>query len=304
MTFQIIVPTQITDSMLVSSTVPEPSTGDGTLWSSATAYAVDALVYINHRRYQAAVANTNRNPITDTNPVPAWVYLGPTSRWAAFDNEIGTISTGTSPMTIVLRPGPVSGVALFELSAISAVVTMRDQTGGTVVYERELDLDGSIIDDIYDWFFAEVELLRDVVLTDLPGSYTENELTLELTGAGGASIGVFLVGQIMAIGETQIGASVGIIDYSRVTRDPDFGKVTIQKRAYSKRGTFAIMCDPADFNRNYRTFASIRSTPCVFIGTEAYGYEPLLIYGIYRDFAIEVEYNAKHLCTVQVEGMT
>lgn len=307
MSFQIIVPTQITDSMLVSSSVPEPSPGDGTLWSSATAYAVDALVYISHRRYQAAVANTNRNPLTDvsTPTVPAaWVYLGPTNRWAAFDDEIGTITTGASPLTMVLRPGPVSGIALFELNAAKAKITMRDQPGGTVIYQKEIDLDGSVIDDFYDWFFAGYEPLRDVVLTDLPGSYTENELTLELTGSGDVSIGVFLPGGIVTVGETQTGASVGIIDYSRVTRDPNFGKVTIQKRAYSKRGTFAIMCDPADMNRNYRTFASIRSTPCVFIGTDEYGYEPLLIYGIYRDFAIEVEYKSKHLCTVQVEGMT
>lgn len=304
MSFQVIVPTQITDGMLVSSTVPEPSAGDGTAWNSSTAYAENALVYINHRRYRAAVANTNRNPITDTVQPPAWVFLGPTNRWAAFDDEIGTITTGASPLTMVLRPGSVSGIALFELSAAKAVVTMRDQPGGVVIYEKEIDLDGSVIDDFYDWFFADYEPLRDVVLTDLPGSYTDNELTLTLTGSGNVSIGVFLMGDLVTIGQTQTGASVGIIDYSRVTRDPNFGKVTIQKRAYSKRGTFAIMCDPADMNRNYRTFASIRSTPCVFIGTDAYGYEPLLIYGIYRDFAIEVEYHNKHLCSVQVEGMT
>lgn len=305
MSFQIIVPTQITESMLVSSTVPEPSTGDGALWNSTTTYAADALVYINHRRYQSAISNnTGRNPISDTVQPPGWVFLGPTNRWAAFDDEIGTITTGTSPMTIVLRPGAVSGIALFELNAGTATITMKDQPGGAVIYEQEIDLDGSVIDDIYDWFFAEYEPLRDVVLTDLPGSYTENELTLELTGSGNVSIGVFLLGKLTTIGETQTGASVGVIDYSRVTRDPNFGKVTIQKRAYSKRGTFAIMCDPADMNRNYRTFASIRSTPCVFIGTQEFGYEPLLIYGIYRDFAIEVEYRNKHLCTVQVEGMT
>lgn len=307
MSFEIIVPTQITDAMLASSTVPEPSPGDGTLWNSATAYAIDDLVYIEHRRYQAAVANTNRNPLTDvgTSSVPAaWVYLGPTNRWAAFDDEIGTLSTGDAPMVVVLRPGLTSGLALFEMTASSAVVTMRDAPGGTIIYERELSLDGSIIDSFYDWFFADYERLRDVVLTDLPGSFAMNELTIELQATDEVSIGVILPGLVEKIGETQTGASVGIIDYSRVTRDPTFGKVTIQKRAYSKRGNFSIMCDPADMNRNFRTFASIRSTPCVFIGTQEFGYEPLLIYGIYRDFAIEVEYRNKHLCTVQVEGMT
>lgn len=305
MTFQIIVPTQVTDAMLVSSSVPEPDTGDGTLWNNATTYAKDALVYINHRRYQSVIAgNAGRNPITDTTQPAGWVYLGPTNRWAAFDDEIGTITSGTSPVTIVLRPGGVAGVALFELDAESARVTLKDTTGGTIVYQEDIDLDGSIIYDIYDWFFAENEQMRDVVLTDIPGSYTDGELTLELFGTGTASIGVFLLGSVVDIGETQTGASVGIIDYSRVTRNPDFGKVTIQKRAYSKRGTFAIMCKPEDMNRNFRTFASIRSTPCVFIGTQEYGYEPLLIYGIYRDFSIDVEYRTKHLCSVQVEGMT
>lgn len=307
MSFEIIVPTQITDAMLASSSVPEPSPGDGTLWSSTTSYAVDSLVYIQHRRYQAAVANTNRNPLNDvaTQTVPAaWVYLGPTNRWAAFDDEIGTITTGSAPLKIVLRPGLTSGLALFEITAASARVTMRDAPGGTIIYQRDLKLDGSIIDSFYDWFFAPYERLRDVVLTDLPGSFAQNELTIELFGADDVSIGVVLPGMTQRIGETQQGASVGIVDYSRVTRDPTFGKVTIQKRAYSKRGTFAIMCDPRNMNRIYRTLADIRSTPCVFIATQDYGYEPLLIYGIYRDFALEVEYLTKHLCSIQVEGMT
>lgn len=303
MTFQIIVPTLITPAMLASSSVPEPSTGDGTLWSSATAYAIDALVYISHRRYKAAAANTNRNPMTDTIQPPVWVYLGPTNRWAAFDNELGTVSTGTSPMTIVLRPGAVSGIALFELNAGSARITMRDEPGGTIVYQRDLSLDGTIIDSFYDWFFAEYQPLRDVQLVDLPGSYTQNELTIELFGTSDVSVGSILVGSLVKIGETQEGASVGIIDYSRVIRD-EFGRVTIQRRAYSKRGDFQIMCKPADMNRIYRTFAEIRSTPCVFIATEANGYEPFIIYGICKDFSLQVQYISKHLCSAQIEGMT
>lgn len=299
---RIIVPTSITESMLVSSTVPEPSAGDGTLWNPTSSYPEGALVYLNHRRYQAPRAvEPGKNPATDSS---SWLYLGPTNRWAPFDNELGTISTGTSPMTIVLRPGDISGVALFELSAAKAEITLRDAPGGVVVYDKEIDLDGSVIDDIYDWFFAEYEPLRDVVLTDLPASYTEGELTVELTGSTDVSIGALLVGKLVKIGETQTGASVGIIDYSRVTRDPNFGKVTIQRRAYSKRGNFSVMCDPADLNRNYRTLAGVRATPCVFIGTEQYGYEPLLIYGIFRSFAIEIEYVSKHQCVLEVEGMT
>jgi len=305
---KIIRPAIMNDSMLVSSTVPEPAPGE-VAWNPATAYAVDAEVYLasTHRRYRAVTTSTNRNPATDipTATVPAaWVDIGPTLRWAMFDDVVGTVSSGASPLVVVVRAGSVGGLPLFELAGRTARAVLTDSPGGTVVFDRTVDLDGTIIADVYDWFFAEYQPLTDVVMTDLPGQYPSGELTLTITNtSGNAAVGVFKPGPIHDIGDTQYGASIGILDFSKKERDA-FGRVSILERAFSKRANFSIMTEKTSFNRIFRLLASLRATPCVYIGTEIYGYEPLLIYGFYRDFSIDVAYPTHHLCSLEVEGMT
>jgi hypothetical protein len=308
---KIIKPAVITDSMIVSSTVPEPSPGDGTLWSGTAAYAVDTVVYRpNHLRYRAIVAITA--PTTGTNPAPEsglvtpakWQLLGPTLRYAMFDDAIGSVTSGPSPLVVVVRPGSVGGVPLLEMAGRTARVEYTDSPGGTVVYDRLIDLDGTIITDVYDWFFAEFEPLTDVVLTDLPGQYPSGELKLTITSSGAdAAIGAFKPGTLHNIGDTQYGATVGILDFSKKDRDV-FGRVSVLERDYSKRASFSVMTEKLGFNRIFRLLASLRATPCVYIGTEEFGYEPLLVYGFYRDFSIDVAYPTHHLCSLEVEGMT
>ena len=77
----------------------------------------------------------------------------------------------------------------------------------------------------------------------------------------------------------------------------------IVPRAYSKRGSFTLMTTLGSFNRIYRTLASLRATPCVYIGTEEAGYEPLLIYGFFSSFGIEITYPNYHLCSLEIEGL-
>lgn len=309
---KIIESLDITSAMLVSSTVPEPSPSDGTLWSGTAAYAKDVTVYLpTHQRYRSIVAiaapTTGSNPSPDdaTVAVPQWQSLGATLRYAMFDESVGTVTSGASPLVVVLRPGTsIGGAPLLEMAGRLARIVMKDTPGGTVVYDRTVDLDGTIIADVYDWFFAEYEPLTDVVLTDLPGQYPNSELTLTITNSGSnAAIGAFKPGPLHDIGGTQFGATVGIVDFSKKERDA-FGRVSILERTYSKRANFSIITEKVNFNRIFRLLARLRAKPCVYIGTELYGYEPLLVYGFYRDFSIDVAYPTHHLCSLEVEGMT
>ncbi len=125
--------------------------------------------------------------------VDYWLDLGPTNDRAMFDNVIGTVSHGDSPLTLVLQPGGVGGVGFVEVSGREIEVTLTDRPGpgATQVYHRKIDLDGTPIFSVYDWFFAEYEPLRDVVLTDLPEHWRSGELTIKVTATSGqASIGV------------------------------------------------------------------------------------------------------------------
>lgn len=300
---KIIKPHLIMDSMVVSSTVPE---NDYPAWVSGTTYALGARVIRTgvHKVFERLVAGAGTvAPELDTTSPAVWLAVGPTKKWAPFDNVVGTLATGASPLNYTLRTGFTDSLALFELTGRYVDVVMKAATGGTVVYQKRIDLEVTDIETIFDWFFTELDLRTDIVITDLPGQYASAELSITLTTTSGtASVGVIKPGLISDLGETQYGAKVGIDDYSRKERDA-FGNTVITERAYSKRGSFTLMTTLGTFNRIYRTLAALRATPCVYIGTEEAGYEPLLIYGFFTSFNIDITYPNYHLCSLDIEGL-
>lgn len=307
MSASIITPTKLTDAMLVSSTAPE---ADFAVWAAGT-FAVGAKRIMTtgiHRIYECLLAHTSTDAsgapnLNTSGTAPKWLEIGPTNKWAMFDDKIGTVSTLESPLTVVINPGPVSGLALLELKGRTAEVTLKDQSGGTVVYSRTVDLDGTIVTSFFDWFFAEFAQQTDLTLTDLPSQFFNGELTVSVTSTAGAvSCGVCLVGKVSSLGQTQQGATIGIISYS-VKQTDAFGNLTIVKRQNSKRGSFRMIVEKADLNRVYRTLAAADSVLCIYVATEAPGYEPLILYGIWRDFNLDVSYPDYVLTSIEIEGL-
>lgn len=302
MTMSIIKPNGLTDAGLTSSTAPET---DFAAWAAATAYAVgDKVIRIStHRIYQRLIAGTTAGaPESDA---VNWLDIGPTNRWRMFDNAVGTVTAVTGNLTVVLRPGAVGGLALLELVGKSLGVVMKDAPGGAVIYSKAIELDGTQITSFYEWFYAEYEQLTEVVLTDMPVHFVGNEMTVSIIGAIASSpvaCGICHFGETMQVGRVQSGATVGIVDYSKKTVDA-FGNYSITRRAYSKRSDLKLMMEASAFNRIFRALAAIRSTPCIYIGTEAPGFEPLIVYGFYKDFSIDVAYYSMHLCNLSIEGL-
>ena len=58
-------------------------------------------------------------------------------------------------------------------------------------------------------------------------------------------------------------------------------------------------------NKVQRVLADVRATPCVWIGADdAQLYAPLIVYGWYRDFSIDVAYPTTSYVSLEVEGLT
>ncbi len=271
-------------------------------YSAGATYAADDRVQDNttHLVYQSLVSSNTGNELTDK---AKWVQVSATNVWSAFDDEIGTRTTGMSPLKIVLRPGSTSGLMLFDVTARMASIVMRDAPGGVTVATRTIDLDGTVIESFFDWFFEEFEPLTDAVLTDLPAQYNNCELEITLTNTSGdASIGVLKPGIVREIGATKAGARVGIISFTKKTRN-DFGNLALVTRSWSKKNSLAVVTEKARFRLIYNWLASLQGRLCAFIGTTAAGYEPMLVYGYYTDFNIDIEYAYTHLCSLEIEGV-
>ena len=228
---KLIRPTTLTDAMLTSSTAPE---NDHPVWASGTAYAVGARVILTatHRRYEALVASTGVNPASDPTK---WLDLGPTNRWAMFDDRVGTATTRAGSLQVVLTPGATDGVALIDTDAESATVSLT--VSGTQLYSKtqSFNVGGTAIDNWFSWFFEPVGRKSSLLFLDVP-VYEAGIITVTMTRDNPAdlvSCGALLFGRQFTIGETEHGADIGIIDYSRKETD-QFGVTSVVERAFAR----------------------------------------------------------------------
>ena len=298
---KVIVPTPITDAMLTSS-IAEPSTGE-VAWVSGSAYTVGTrrIRSTTHRIYECVAAVASGVTTLPEADSVHWLDVGPTNRWAMLDGVVNTQSQATSSITVTLTPGIVDSLSLLELVGGSVTITQKDAPGGTVVYTQTMVLEGSVVLDWYQYYFEPFQPLDTAVFQKM-GPYANNEITATITGIGTVKCGVISVGKAYEIGDTLASPTIGILDYSSKTTD-SFGVTKLTKRAFSKRMDARLLMDAREFTQLYRLLASLRSTPTVWLGSDLPGLSPLVVYGFYQDFSIEIAYPDFHLCSLQVQGL-
>ena len=302
--FQLIDPHQVTDTMLVSSTVPETDYAE---WNSATSYTVGAKVIRTsvHKVFENLVPGVDATlPENATGgSAPRWLDLGSTNRWAMFDDKVGTATTSNSSLNVVLDPGTTSGLGLLELVGETLTITATEGAGGPAVYSQVINLDGTPVTSFFDWFYSDREQRSDVVLTDLPAQFFGLRLTITLTPySGQAAIGVCKLGKAHSIGCTEYGAKATIDSYSRKERDA-FGAYSITRRAFSKRTNQRIITDANGFNRIFRLLSRLESIACIYVASSDAKYQPLVVYGFYKSFEIDVSNFTTHYCNLEIEGL-
>jgi hypothetical protein len=294
---KLVDPVTIGDAQFVSSTVAE---ADNPAWSAATTYAANALVMRAHRNWQSLIAsNLNHDPVTS----PAqWTDMGPTNRFAMFDEAVGTATSGTGEIDVVLAPGPVNGLAVLDTNA--ETVTVSVTLSGTTIYSRTqtTNVSGSVIEDWYDYFFTPVGKLSTLTFLDLPSIPTA-QVTVSIVGPdphGPVKVGTLLVGNIVELGSTEVGAGVGITDYSVKTTSA-FGGTTVAERAWAKRMTAKAMIDSTAVDGVQRALAAVRARPVLWIAEE--GYDSLTVYGFFKDFSVDLTYPNISYVSFTIEGL-
>lgn len=290
---QIIKPTLITEAMLVSSTIAE---SEHPAWNAATAYTLGARVIHAHQVWERLVAGaTPGAPDADTTN---WIVVGPTNRWAMFDQRAGTASASGSDITAVLRPGLVRAIALLDITATSVTVAMSRE--GVEIYRREVGLNTGIgVIDAYTYCFGEIVMKRTVVLTDLL-PYGDAEITITISGSTAVSVGTCVLGGLQDLGGTRQGMQLGILDYS-VKQTSEFGVTTLKSRDYAPRITVPIAVRRQLVSHVARKLSEIRATPIVWIGSALD--DATVVYGYYKDWSLDMQYNQIAFGSINIEGL-
>ena len=297
---KVIRPIVLTNDQLVSSSVAEI---DYPVWSNSITYAVGERVMsvATHRHYASAIpSNGGHDPAVDDGT--HWTDIGPTNRWAMFDQAVGTSTTKTGSIYVVLEPGSINAVAVVDTDAVMVAVTMS--VGGTVIYSesKSTNVSGGVIADWSAYFFDEVGQAMATTFLDLP-LYVSGSVAVTITGAdpdGDVSVGTLIVGRAIDLGSTEVGPSIGILDFSRKETD-DFGATTVVERAWAKRMTARSLIATSAVDGVQRQIAALRAKPALWIAEE--GYDSLTVYGFFKDFSVDLELQNISYCSLTIEGL-
>jgi hypothetical protein len=292
----------------ISSTISE---NDYAQWNAATAYTTgDKVIRTEtHRIYERLVDGTTSTPPEDDSV--NWLDIGPTNRWAMFDDVIGTSSEASDEITVVLKPGRINSLAIFEVDASEVEVTLTlPDSPPEVIYNAVLDLvGGNTVGDWYEYFYeplyqrtsAVILNLVDAALLDIP-AYGDAELTVVFRKPGfTVKVGALIVGLSADLGETIYAPQISILDYSKKETD-QFGAVTVVKRRFSKRMTAQSFLLNAKVDDVTNILSQFRSTPVVWIAADA-EYAALVVYGFYRDWNVSIDNPSTSILNIEVEGL-
>lgn len=268
-------------------------------WSSSNTYTAGQRAYVGMILYEVktGVQSTTAYPPTSND----WFMVEYIDPYKCFDGKVGTVTKSTNNQPLIFKTNTtklINSAAFLNIDAETLTLKITDSVEGVVYnYTETLLYD---VENWYQFFFYPYEQKTDVVLNNLP-TYPGAEIELKLSRSSGVvSIGEIVFGIIRKIGETQFGANAEIYDYSRKIADED-GNYTIEERPFSKRANFDVQIDIESFDSVYRFLASIRATPCVFVGDPTKS--ALIIYGFVRNFNQILSNPVLTECTLSVEGL-
>ena len=282
LTLNVIVPTTIKDSVLISSTAAE---NDYAVWSAATTYAAGQLVIVaaTHRIYESGKAsNLGNDPtiaINRTGTPPWWIDVSPTNRWAMFDGLINTATTVATPLTVVLQPGFIGAMYLSGLVAENISISIKDAPGGTVVYTYSDSLENSQPPDYWEYFFSPFRQQDDLFLSDIP-PYSNMEVTVTISSvSGNVSCGFFSVGDLRPLGMTEWDAEAQPKTYSYIV-DDKYGNNKIIRRPSAKNMRLTAEVDIVNADYVEETVRLLQDIPVVCIGVNLENYAGLRVVGL------------------------
>lgn len=302
---KILPPLEISGAMLISSTVPEPDASVGeVLWNAATSYTLATRVVrsTTHRIYQNAIAGVDA---TFPENAPArWQDVGPTNRYAAFDQNRSTPCIGASPLTVVVQPNiRFDSAGIFRLVADSATITVT--SGGVNTFSETIALLTRNTTSWYTWLTGRFIQRQSVVrLALLPN--TDNIITINLTKSSGmCRLGECVLGFAEYVGDAQFQARDDAINFSKVTRGLN-GELSIEARRNVPTNKLRLIT-PKNIINNVRELRDLlNAKPAVFIGTEddtsAY-FEAVLKLGLARVWGHGIDYPTHFQIDMEIEEL-
>jgi hypothetical protein len=291
----------VTDTTLTATDVPE---NDYAEWLIGSTYADGDRVIVTtpniHTIYESAQsANTGNNPVGDDGTW--WTVVSSTNRWKMFNNVIQEQTVQTDGIDVTLEQSQIiTALSAVNVDCESIDVIVTDPVDGEIFNQNYPMISYSGITNWYDYFFLPIERKSDLAVIGLP-PYITASINVVFNGTGDVKVGALVLGTALTIGDSQYGASFGIIDYSTKSVDAQ-GRTTITEGTYSDEADIDVVIETARFAQVKKILTDLRNQPTVWVASEEA--DGTLIYGYYREFEVLYSGPVVAMCTLSIEGLT
>jgi hypothetical protein len=294
---KIVNPIEVTEAILAASDV---ALTDYTVWTAGS-YGAGSKRRYGLSAYEALTTTTDQPDVGAAAAVPTWLRLGYVNRWRMFRDGSDSLTTNTGAITVTLDfAAVVTTVALLGLVADTVHLVATDTIEG-VVYDETFTLTDISAPDWWEYFFTTYSSLDTALFENIP-PYPDAVLALTISRTNPldtASCGRVVAGVIAELGVTNYGTDVGILDYSIKERD-EFGNLQIVQRRTVKRVGYDVTLESSLVDYVQRALAKVSATPALFIGDTLYA--STVVFGLYRDFTINLLDLKTSSATIEVEG--
>lgn len=297
---RILVPLDIGDDHLVSSTVPEPDAGEVEWVSGASHAAGDIRIRTEtHRKYMAKEDHADATVPPEDDPA-RWKDVGATNRHAMFDERRTTQTVADGEITVVLRPGFFNALDCFLLTGSLITVTVRDEPGGAVIFGETRPIVGPFIDE-YDYCWGPHRSRTTQLFSGIM-PYPDAELTISVTATPGTPVGIGMacIGDLRPLilgdwGGALYGARAEPITASYIKTD-DFGDTEIVRRASATNVELSLLLPLADADYALSCIQEVLDVPVAIIATDLPRYSGLNVFGLISG---PVSYDGPNHATVK-----
>jgi hypothetical protein len=273
------------------------------VYSVTPTYALGDRVIdpVAHLVYESQIAANHGQPLVGgTN----WLKIGPTNKWAAFDQLRNT--QAVAPVDIVQSfslTGRVSTIAVIGMDARSVTITMT--VGGVEKYAVTVNLSKRKSTSWKQYFFGEFSSRTSVQFFNLP-PYRNSVITVTVSKpTGQRAVGGIIIGNSVYLGEGQYEATSDHLNFSKVDRD-DFGNLNLQPKRSVPKVDLQVWFDKELTSQIMAVREQLNGRPAVWSGLDDFTldyFEPLFIYGIHKEFSLNLKDFDHGLITLQVEEM-
>lgn len=278
----------ITPEKMFANALPDM---DYPAYNPATAYKIGDRVTVDFINYEATVANTGRNPVTDlptTERPAAWVNLGWVNKYRMFNKSIGntwkpgTYTEAPDVIDLTIRPGQrINAIGLVGVRAFSVRIIMTVPGTDDPVYDKTIAMSRKAGGSWYQYYFGQFVTKDNVTEFDLP-PFSNADVRVIVSAPGGtARVGMMIIGWARSIGTAVYGTSLGRKKYSTIKEEFD-GSITITKRGNRRSIDFQVELSGDEISSTQRILDEVDDTPSLFVGASELDYTAMI--GIFEDF--------------------